>query len=307
MVKVSSKKNFISYINRQSGLLEEEYSPSFSYLKWLYYKPFGRLSLFVLVKRKFLSSFYGNLMDKYSSRKKIKPFIDSYDVDMSDSFLSYKLFNSFNDFFTRKLNQDARDFSSSENLLVSPCDGKILAFDKTYNFNSFYVKGQRFSLASFFKNKKLAERFLSGSFCIICLAPSNYHRFHFPFSGNLISSHHISGSYYSVSPIALRKRARIFCENKRSYSILHSDVFGDVAYCEVGATMVGSIVQTFFGRRFSKGEEKGYFQFGGSTILLFFEKNKVIFDIDLINNTKLGLETSIKAGDSLGVSANLIF
>lgn len=302
VVRATSKKHFISYIDRSTGMIEEEYSPSFLYLNWLYYKPFGKLSLFVLFKRKLLSSFYGLFMDSYYSRKKIKSFIESYSVDMSDSFLSYKLFNSFNEFFTRKLSDGARDFSSDNHLLVSACDGKILAFDKTYNFNSFYIKGQRFSLTSFFRNKKMVDKFSGGSFCIIRLAPNNYHRFHFPFSGNIISSHAICGSYYSVSPFALRQKAKIFCENKRSYSILDSTYFGEVAYCEVGATMVGSIVQTFNKLDFEKGDEKGYFKFGGSTIILFFKKNIVRFDTDLLNNTSLGLETSIKAGESIGVS-----
>lgn len=304
MVKVTSRKDFISYIDRQSGLLEEEHSPSFRYLKWLYYKPLGKLSLFVLFKRKFLSSFYGRFMDSSRSKNKIKPFIKSYGVDMSDSFLAYNLFSSFNDFFTRKLNDGARDFLSDDSLLVSPCDGKILAFDKVFHFNSFYVKGQRFSIASFFRNKKLAEKFSGGSFCIIRLAPNDYHRFHFPFSGNLVNSYSFDGSYYSVSPLALKKRANIFCENKRQLSLLHSDYFGDVVFCEVGATMVGSIVKTFFGRKFIKGDEKGYFKFGGSTIIMFFEKGKVKFDTDLLNNTSFGFETSIKAGESIGVSLN---
>lgn len=304
MVKFRLKKGYISYIDRSNGILKEEQSPNLSWLRWLYSNPLGRASLFLLVKRKFLSSFYGRLMDKSFSRKYINWFVDSYNVDLSDAVKSISQFTSFNDFFTRKLKPGSRIFSSVKSVVSSPVDSKVLVFDKISDFDSIYIKGKKFSLDSFFNNSSFADKFRDGSFCVFRLDPHDYHRFHFPFDGRLVSSFSIQGFYYSVSPIALREYSSIFFENRRSYSLLKSSVFGEVAYCEVGATLVGGIVQTFGKTVFKKGDEKGFFKFGGSTVVLFFQKDSVKFDSDLLKNSLDGLETSIKAGESIARSIN---
>ena len=128
----------------------------------------------------------------------------------------------------------------------------------------------------------------------------DYHRFHFPVSGKISPNKKIDGDYYSVNPFALRKKAEIFCLNKREYSILSNPLFGDVVMSEVGATMVGRIVQTFKASTVNKGEEKGYFKFGGSTVVLLFEKSKIRIDEDLLINTAKGYETTVKMGERIG-------
>jgi phosphatidylserine decarboxylase len=137
---------------------------------------------------------------------------------------------------------------------------------------------------------------------IIRLAPFDYHRFHFPIGGNVSPITRIDGDYYSVNPLALRKMTEIFCLNKREFSIISNPLSGDVVMVEVGATMVGSIIQTYAGNFVIKGEEKGYFKFGGSTVVLLFEKNKIRIDDDLLMNTLKGYETMIKEGERIGVS-----
>ena len=116
----------------------------------------------------------------------------------------------------------------------------------------------------------------------------------------------ISGDYYSVSPIAIKHKVELFCMNKREYTILNNSVFGDVIYSEVGATMVGSIIQTHNGNSFYKGEEKSYFKFGGSTVIMLFEKNRIKIDEDLLNNTQNGLETAVLMGETLGKGVVLV-
>ena len=117
--------------------------------------------------------------------------------------------------------------------------------------------------------------------------------------GHLFS---LSLYYYSVNPMALQKVEKLFCENKREWSIFHSDHFGDILYIEVGATFVGSIIQTYTpGTRVARGDEKGYFKFGGSTVLLFFQENKVKIDQDILEQTKHGYETSVLFGEKIGV------
>jgi phosphatidylserine decarboxylase len=287
----------IQYYERESGQLKTEKVAGEKWLVWLYYNPIGEATLWALAKRKLVSSVYGNRMDRTSSAKKIHPFIADFDIDMSVA--QKQEFSNFNDFFTRKLKADSRPVDTSSTVVVSPADGKVLAYPDISN-SWFIVKGYRFDVSSFLDNPGLAQKYHDGTLLIIRLAPMDYHRFHFPVSGNSSPNKKIDGDYYSVNPFALRKKAEIFCLNKREYSILSNPLFGDVVMAEVGATMVGSIVQTFKGSSVNKGEEKGYFKFGGSTVVLLFEKSKIHIDEDLLVNTAKGYETTVKMGERIG-------
>ena len=287
----------IQYYERESGQLKTEKVAGEKWLVWLYYNPIGEATLWTLAKRKLVSSIYGNMMDRTSSAKKIQPFIEGFGIDMSVA--QKQEFSNFNDFFTRKLKADARPVDTISTVVISPADGKILAYADISN-SWFIVKGYRFDVSSFLDNPDLAQKYHDGALLIIRLAPMDYHRFHFPVSGNSSPNKKIDGDYYSVNPFALRQKAEIFCLNKREYSILSNPLFGDVVVAEVGATMVGSIVQTFNGSSVIKGEEKGYFKFGGSTVVLLFEKSKIHIDEDLLINTAKGYETTVKMGERIG-------
>lgn len=287
----------IQYYERKSGQLLTEKVAGEKWLIWLYNNPVGEATLWTLAKRKMVSSIYGKMMDRTSSAKKIHPFINDFDIDMSG--VQEQELKNFNDFFTRKLKENARQIDTSFNTVISPADGKILAYVDIGN-SDFIVKGFRFDVSSFLDNPVLAQKYRDGTLLVIRLAPVDYHRFHFPVSGNLTSNIKIEGDYYSVNPFALRKKAEIFCLNKREYTILSNPLFGDVIMAEVGATMVGSIVQTYKGSSVIKGKEKGYFKFGGSTVVLLFEKNKISIDRDLLINTANGYETLVKMGERIG-------
>lgn len=287
----------IQYFERESGQIKTEKVAGEKGLEWLYYNPIGEATLWVLAKRKLASTIYGNLMDRSSSAKKIDPFIENFDIDMS--IAQEQEFENFNDFFTRKLKDEARPINTNPNVVVSPCDGKILAYADISKAD-FIIKGKRFDVSSFLDNPDLAQKYQDGSMLIIRLAPFDYHRFHFPISGKVSSNKKIEGNYHSVNPYALRKKAEIFCLNKREYTILSNPLFGDVVMAEVGATLAGSIEQTFQGSAVIKGEEKGYFKFGGSTVVLLFEKNEIHIDEDLLINTSKGYETTIKMGERVG-------
>lgn len=287
----------IRYYERESGQLKTEKVAGEKWLKWLYYNPIGEASLWALAKRKLVSSIYGNMMDRTSSAKKIQPFVEEFDIDMS--IAQEQKFNTFNDFFTRKLKEGARPIDTSSNIVVSPADGKILAYANMSRAD-FIIKGYRFDVFSFLDNPDLAQKYLDGALLIIRLAPVDYHRFHFPVSGNVSPNKKIEGDYYSVNPFALRKKAEIFCLNKREYTIISNPLFGDVVMAEVGATMVGSIIQTYKGSTINKGEEKGYFKFGGSTVVLLFKKSKIKVDEDLLIHTAKGYETTVKMGERIG-------
>lgn len=295
----------IEYIERKTGEIKVEKVPGEKYLKFLYYNPLGELPLNLVVKKKFLTEYYGKKMDKPESVKKIPSFIEQADINIAEAKKRVEEFKSFNDFFYRELKEGARTVDYRENVLASPADGKILAFENLDREKEFYIKGDKFTLEEFFADKKLANKYKNGVFMIIRLAPIDYHRFHFPADGEISESKLIDGVYYSVSTYAIKKNFRILCENKREYSILKTEKFGDIAMFEVGATMVGGIKQSYKSNSYvKKGEEKGYFYFGGSTCVLVFERGKVKIDEDILENTKKGIETKVYMGEKIGISLN---
>lgn len=295
----------IEYIERKTGEIKVEKVPGEKYLKFLYYNPLGELPLNLVVKKKFLTEYYGKKMDKPESVKKIPSFIEQADINIAEAKKRVEEFKSFNDFFYRELKEGARTVDYRENVLASPADGKILAFENLDREKEFYIKGDKFTLEEFFADKELANKYKNGVFMIIRLAPIDYHRFHFPVDGEISESKLIDGVYYSVSTHAIKKNFRILCENKREYSILKTEKFGDIAMFEVGATMVGGIKQSYKSNSYvKKGEEKGYFYFGGSTCVLVFERGKVKIDEDLLENTKKGIETKVYMGEKIGISLN---
>lgn len=291
----------IQYIERATGELNIEKVPGESWLYWLYYNPIGELSLATLVKNKFLSEWYGKQMDKPSSKDKIPEFVARYNMDLS--IAKKKDFESFNDFFYRELKAESRPINMDSSVLVSPADGKVLAYANIQE-QDFIVKGYRFGVNEFLKNDKLAETFKKGSLMIIRLCPTDYHRYHFPIGGEIIHESKIDGDYYSVSPIALKKKIELIVMNKREYTVIHNSSFGKVIMAEVGATMVGSMVTTYEGNRIAKGQEKGFFKFGGSTVVLLFEEGAIQIDEDLMRNTEKQLETTVLLGEKLGKVIN---
>jgi len=288
----------IKYIDRKTNKIKLETPPGESFLKYLYHNPLGSLPLHLLIKRKFLSSLYGKLMDKPNSKNKIIEFINTNNIDITEFSKTINEFKTFNEFFYRTLKQDSRPINKG---LISPADGKILAFKNIKTLKNFFIKGNKFTLENFLQNKNLTEEYKNSSLIIIRLAPKDYHRFHFPLNGKISKTTKIKGTYYSVSPYAIKKNLKIFCENKREYSILQTKQKSNILICEIGATLVGKIIQTYKPNlKVKKGDEKGYFAFGGSTIILLIDKNKIKIDNDILENTKKGFETSIKMGETIG-------
>ena len=288
----------VKYINRETGNVETEKVAAEKWLVWLYYNPLGEITLHTLIKRKFVSEIYGKLMDTQWSAGKIEPFIKKFNIDMS--IYQQQNYKTFNEFFIRKLKPGARAVDTNKNVVVSPGDGKVLVYPDLKN-QDFIVKGYRFNVKTYLNNDSLSNIYKDGSMLALRLCPTDYHRFHFPLDGNISPLVKINGDLYSVSPIALRKITDVFLLNKRQYIILSNPQFEDVIISEVGATMVGSIVQTYLSDTVKKGEEKGYFRFGGSSIIMLFKKGTVKFDEDLIINTQKGLETKVKMGERIGV------
>lgn len=288
----------IKYINRSDNTIKIEKPPGKKLLKFLYNNPFGEKVFLPFAIKKFVSELYGKQMDSPRSKKKIKPFVKSLNIDMSEAVKKISDFKSFNEFFYRQLRSETRPI---QNGLVSPGDGRILVFENLAELNSFFVKGEKFTLNEFLQNDVLAEEYANSPLVILRLAPNDYHRYHFPFEGVASKPEKIEGAYYSVSPISLKtKFNKVFSENKKEICTLSTSDCGKILIIPVGATMVGSLNSTFLPHSLvKKGQEMGYFAFGGSTVVLLFNSNAFKFDRDLIENTKNNLETFVKMGEQI--------
>jgi phosphatidylserine decarboxylase len=288
----------IRYIDRRTEQLHVEDVYGGGVLRYLYSGSFLSKIFLFLSSLPIVSYCYG-LLQKWSwSARKVGPFIEKYGIDASEFEKTH--FTSFNDFFIRKLKPEARPVVPDTNRLAMPADGRYFVYP---HFEQFRVKGKDFSIRTFLDDEQLAERYENGSMAIARLCPIDYHRVHFPCDGVASPPRPIDGTYYSVSPIALAKRLSILAENKRVVTEIQSEQFGRVLFIEIGATCVGSIHQTFNqAEAVRKGDEKAYFDFGGSCVVLLFEEGRVSFDPDLIENTRRGLETFAHFGDSLGSS-----
>lgn len=261
----------------------------------LYNTADGRRLLKLLTKP-FVSKIAGDFMDSVFSKPLIKRFIRNNNIDTSQYVM--KRFRSYNDFFTRKVKPDRRPVDLIRDHLISPCDSKVSIYPIDEK-SIFRIKGSMYRVSDLVRNKFLARRYIGGWCMIFRLEVDDYHRYCYIDDGIKTGNTFIRGELHTVNPIAL-KRYNIYKRNSREYTILHTDNFGDVVQTEVGAMMVGRIKNHHTEYLFRKGEEKGMFLFGGSTIVLLFEKGKIRPDKDLLMNTEEGFETVVKYGEKIG-------
>lgn len=293
----------IEFYNRHTGAVETEDVYGEGFLRWAYGNPFGRLTVEVAVKRLWFSRWYGWRMDRPVSQSKVEPFIEDYGVDTGEFADPVESYQSFNEFFYRKLKPSARPVADGSDLAVFPADGRHLAIQDLNATDQFYIKGQRFDLDKFLGCAELAKEFEGGSVLISRLCPVDYHRYHFPVSGEASDSSILDGSLRSVSPLALRRRLAILWENRRARTLVDSPEFGKVVVMEVGATCVGGMHSTFAPGAVEKGDDKGYFSFGGSCVTTVFKQGAIQFDDDLNTHAANGHEVYAKMGERCGVKA----
>ena len=296
------------YFDRYSRTLKVEAIYGEIWLRLAYGNPVGRLAVWLVVRRAFFSGFYGWKMNWRSSALQILPFIAKYNIDVDEFAKSAFDFRSFNEFFFRALKPASRPITPGDQVAVFPADGRHLAFPDVDAAAGFYAKGQKFTLAELLGEDRLPEsertlsrQFAGGAMLISRLCPVDYHRFHFPVEGTPGETRRINGFLYSVHPIALLRSVRFLVQNKRDLTVVETPAFGPVAMLEIGATNVGSIRQVFVpGRTAPKGEEKGFFAFGGSCVITLFARGRIKFDADLAAQSAQGTETYARMGDRLG-------
>ena len=291
--------SLIRYFDRYSRTVKTEKIYGEAWMRLIYGNPLGRMALWLLVRRSLFSHLYGLKMKKPVSALRILPFITEYNLDVDEFAKSAFAYKTFNEFFCRALKPSARPIAPGSNVAVFPADGRHLAFPDVTLATGFYVKGATFTPAELLGAE--GERFAGGAMLISRLCPTDYHRFHFPVSGEVAETKSTPGWLYSVSPLALRRNLRYLLENKRETTLIESPDFGTVAMVEIGATNVGSILQSGSPHQsVKKGDEKGLFSFGGSCVVTFFQRGRIVFDADIVAQSEACLETYARMGDRLG-------
>lgn len=293
---MSKNSEPINFINKYTSLIEKEEVYGEKWLKWIYESPIGLLSLKILIRRKLFSRLYGWLMNLPKSRRKIAPFIKKYNIDEREILEPVTSFKNFNQFFFRKLKAESRPLSQCN--WVYPADGRHLWLPDLSRVDRVFAKGQSFNLEELLGDPVIADQYQKGSLLISRLCPVDYHRFHFPTDGSVEEVLNLTGDLYSVSPIALRKKLSYFWQNQRIRIAYQSNLAGLIQIIPIGATCVGGIFFTYRNRNnIKKGDEMGYFAFGGSTVITVFPENNLSVCPELLKANSLGYEFYARMGD----------
>ena len=245
-----------------------------------------------------LSRLAGRFLSTKLSCVFIKPFIKSNRIDMSQ--FEPVEYASYNDFFSRRIREEARTVDMDPKHLISPADSKLTALPVTEN-GRFTLKHTEYTVGSLLKDPALASEYVDGWALIFRLTVDDYHRYCYAFDAEKGENVVIPGRLHTVNPIA-NDFFPIYKENAREYTILRTERFGDVIAMEVGALLVGKIVNHHGAATVRRGQEKGYFQFGGSTVVLLLKKDTAVLDSDILENSRQGIETVVKFGEKIGAA-----
>ena len=263
-------------------------------LKFLYGNVLGRFIL-KLFTMKWFTNLGALYMRSSLSKLRIKKFIKQNNINMEDYVMdNYKCFDEF---FIRKIKEDKRPLNLDNNLLLSPCDSKLSVY-KIDDDTILNIKNSSYTIGELLNDNELAKSYKGGYCLVFRLCVDDYHRYHYIDDGINMYTKKINGIFHTVRPIAFKYK-KVFSENSREYSLLKTNNFGNVIQMEVGALLVGKICN-LDKKEFKRGEEKGYFRFGGSTIVLLFEPNKIIIDQDILDKTSKDIEVKIKLFDVIG-------
>ena len=284
----------MKYIVRDRNSKENIIIESSKTLNFFYDTLIGRIIL-----KPFISKTFNNLMAKYMnskySLKRVDKFIDKNDINVYE--YSKQKYTSYNDFFIRKVAQGKRPINAHKNVFISPCDSKLTVY-KINDDLTLKIKDSYYSVDTLV-DKEIMNEYKDGYALVFRLSTDNYHRYCYIDSGSKGKNIHIDGVFHTVQPLAL-KHYNFYKTNTREYTVLNTNNFDKVIEVEIGAMGIGKIVNNHEEYNFKKGEEKGYFEFGGSTIVLLIKKDMVIIDEDIYNNSLENIETNVKYGEKIG-------
>ena len=288
-------KDYNLIYDRKNKIYYKEKIYKYKQLNFFYNTLLGRIIL-KLVTCRTISKIYGSYMDSKLSKNKISKFIKANKINMNE--YENKEYSSFNDFFSRKILDGKRIIDNNPNSLIAIADSK-LKYIKITGDTRLKIKNTIYSLEDLIKDKELSARYINGDCLIFRLTVSDYHRYCYLDNGNQGNNVKIKGVLHTVNSIS-QDRYKIFAQNSREYTVLNTENFGQVVQVEVGALLVGKINNYTQNNNFVRGEEKGLFEFGGSTIILLFENGKIKIDNDIVENSLKDIETKIKMGEKIG-------
>lgn len=265
-------------------------------LRFLYRTAVGRLFLKMLVSRG-LSKVTGKFMDSSLSRPLIRRFIRKNGIRLSDYEKEH--YRSFNECFTRKIKAELRPIPMEKTALIAPCDS-LLSVYPIHEKSVFHIKGSDYSVKGLLGgNEELAARYAGGTCLVFRLCVHHYHRYIYMDNGTKGENFFIKGKLHTVRPIAF-ENFPVFIQNCREYTVMQTENFGTVTQIEVGALLVGKIHNHHGVHTFKRGEEKGMFLYGGSTVVLLLEKGAAVLGEQYLESTRNGAEIEIKMGEVIG-------
>lgn len=264
-------------------------------LSFLYGTTVGRFILKPLVQPVF-SRIGGVLLNSSLSKVFIASFIKKNAIDLAD--YQPQTYRSFNDFFKREIIEEARPFPTDERFIPSPCDGKVTVYPISEGLR-FNVKNASYNVAELVKRDDLARDYLGGTLVILRLTPDDYHHYCFLDDGQITDYWRIEGLLHTVRPVSA-SQAKVYVNNSREVTVMETKRLGKVTQLEVGALLVGKIVNQQVTGTVTCAKKKGYFEFGGSTIILLFQKEQFDVAPELLLNTQRHQETIIKMGQIIG-------
>lgn len=289
------------YRDRATGERRHEVVHAEAFLDWLYNAWGGRPVERLLSGSAGPSRLYGWLQRHRFSRRRIRPFVERMGVDMAECPRPVESFTSFADFFTRRIDLARRPLAGDERTCLCPVDGKVLVHEGLHPETPLQIKRATLTLASLLGDRALARSYDGGSLAVCRLSLADYHHVHFPDGGTPGPAVPVPGRYHAGGPYSRARLVPVFAENVRARTPFDSDHFGSMQIVEVGALTVGSIRQAFRpGVRVERGAHKGWFELGGSTVVLVFPRGAITFDADLPLWSASGVETAVRMGESLG-------
>ncbi|RKP10319.1 phosphatidylserine decarboxylase-domain-containing protein [Thamnocephalis sphaerospora] len=251
---------------------------------------------------KIMTSKKGKWMDDPQSVSDIPRFVDEFQLDMSDYVRpNINQYKTFNDFFTREIKDSARPVGDLSNprAFSSPADARTVVFPSVKLAQQLWIKGKRFTTSQLLDLKDSPNSYDNATLVVSRLAPQDYHCFHAPVSGTIMRMHNVTGEYYTVNPLAVRRNVNVFTENVRVIMEIQRQNGQKVQTAYIGATLVASMrMNVRVGQWVNRGDKIGCFAFGGSTIVTL--AHGLQFDNDLVQHTMDELETLVTARSRIG-------
>jgi len=291
----------LTYWDRYQNEIKEDRVYADTFIRFCYEHRVGKVLLDYFFSKRQSNILYGLYKNSHFSIKQIQKDIHDYDVDM-ELFKSAP-FKSYSDFFLREFKDGKRPFPKDDNKMGAFCEGRYIGFSEITADHKYPVKGAYLTANALLGDQELTSEFYGGPIIISRLCPIDYHHFHFPDKGSVIKRYRIGGELHSVNVLALKNKGDIFMNNEREVTIIQTENFGKMAYIEVGAMCVGKIVQedpTL--TQFEKGQLKGHFEFGASTVIILGERGKWSPSKDILIHSIENRESFIQLGDEIAIT-----